>query len=77
MKQYYSDVLQFKGSHYHFGYLQGELLKNSPMLFNREKQWATTRQHHFNINEQEAIQLFSKLIPSMLDELQGLVDALN
>lgn len=77
MKHYYSDVIQFKGSHYDFGYWQGELLKDSPILFNREKQWATTRQRHFNINEQEAIQLFSKFIPSMLDELQGLADALN
>lgn len=77
MKHFYSDVIQFKGNHYDFGYMQGELLKESPILFNREKQWAAKRKRHFNINEKEAIQLFSKFLPSMLDELQGLADALN
>lgn len=77
MNHFFSDVIQFKGSHYDFGYMQGELLKESPILFNREKQWAAKRKRHFSINEKEAIQLFSKFLPGMLDELQGLADALN
>lgn len=77
MNHYYSDVIQFKGSHYDFGFKQGELLKDSPTLDNREKQNAAKRRRHFHINEQEAIQLFSKHLPSILDELQGLADALN
>ena len=77
MNHFYSDVIQFKGNHYDFGYMQGELLKESPILYNREKQWATTRKRHFNINKKEAIQLLSKFLPSMLDELQGLAEALN
>lgn len=77
MNHYYSDVIQFKGNHYDFGFKQGELLKDSPILSNREKQWATKRRRHFVINEQKAIQLFSKHLPSMLDELQGLADALD
>ncbi|MEK5040375.1 C45 family peptidase [Sporosarcina sp. FSL K6-3457] len=77
MNHVYSDVIQFKGNHYDFGYMQGELLKDSLILFNREKQWAAKRKRHFTINAQEAIQLFSKFLPSMLDELQGLADALN
>ena len=77
MNHFYSDVIQFKGNHYDFGYMQGELLKESPILFNREKRWTSTRKRHFTINEKEAIQLFSRFFPSMLDELQGLADALN
>ena len=77
MNHFHSDVIQFKGNHYDFGYMQGELLKASPILYNREKQWATTRKRHFTINEKEAVQLFTKFLPSMLDELQGLADALN
>ena len=77
MNHYHSDVIQFTGNHYDFGYMQGELLKESPILFNREKQWAATRKRHFIIDEKEAIQLFTKFLPSMLDELQGLADALN
>src|SRR5690606_26967120 len=56
---------------------QGELLKESSILFNREKQWSSMRKRHFNVDEKEGIQLFSKFMPSMLDELQGLADALN
>ncbi len=70
-------MIQFTGNHYDFGLMQGEKLKESPILFNREKQWAKKRKRHFNINRKEAIQLFTKFIPSMLDELQGLADALN
>lgn len=77
MKHYESDVIQFTGSHYNFGYKQGELLKESPLLYNREKQWATKRKHHFNVNEVEASELFTKFFPQMLEELQGLADALD
>ncbi|MBS4197928.1 C45 family autoproteolytic acyltransferase/hydolase [Lederbergia citri] len=77
MGNVYSEIVQFRGNHYDFGYMQGELLKESPILSNREKQWASIRKRHFNINEKEAIQLFTKFIPGMLDELHGLADALN
>ncbi|MRH41433.1 acyl-CoA--6-aminopenicillanic acid acyltransferase [Aquibacillus halophilus] len=77
MKQVYSDVIQFRGNHYDFGYMQGELLKDSPILSNREKQWAGRRKRHFNINEQEAIDMLSSFIPGMRDELEGLADALQ
>lgn len=77
MNHFYSDVIQFKGTHYDFGYMQGKLLKESPILFNREKQWTVSRKRRLNINENEAIQLFSTFLPSMLEELQGLADALD
>ena len=77
MSGYYSDVIQFKGSHYDFGYMQGERLKESPILSRREIQWAATRKRHFNIDQTEATALFSRFIPGMLDELQGLADALE
>ncbi|MFJ7825694.1 C45 family autoproteolytic acyltransferase/hydolase [Psychrobacillus sp. NPDC096623] len=77
MNHFYSDVIQYRGNHYDFGYMQGELLKESPILFNREKQWDSMRKRHFTINQKEAVQLFSTFLPSMLDELQGLADALH
>ena len=39
MKQIYSDIIQFRGSHYDFGYMQGEKIKNSLTVINRENQW--------------------------------------
>lgn len=77
MNNVYSDIIQFRGNHYDFGYMQGELLKASPILSNRIKQWDSMRKRHFIINEKEAIHILSTFIPSMLDELQGLADALN
>lgn len=77
MKHYESDVIQFTGNHYDFGYYQGELLKESPLLYNRDKQWVRQRKYHFNVDEEEARQLFTKFFPQMLDELQGLADALG
>jgi len=77
MKHFYSDVVSFTGSHYDFGFRQGQLLQQSPILENRKKQWATSRRRHFNINIQEALQLFLTYMPSMVDELHGLADALD
>lgn len=77
MNDFYSDVIQFKGNHYDFGYMQGELLKESPILANRERQWKAKRRRHFTINKKEALELFNQFIPSMVDELQGLADALE
>src|SRR5699024_12375045 len=75
IKHYYSDIIQYEGNHYDFGFEQGKLLRDSPMLNNRKKQNENTRRRHFIINEQEAIDLFNKHHPSMLDELRGLADA--
>lgn len=47
MLNIYSDVIQFRGSHYSFGYMQGKLLKNSPVLPNRKKQWFSNRKTDF------------------------------
>lgn len=77
MNQYYSDVISFTGNHYDFGYMQGELLKKSPIIENRRKQWGKGRKHRFTINEQEALDLFSTYMPAMIEELQGLADALG
>src|SRR5690625_2380813 len=75
--QFYTDVFQFKGNHYDFGYRQGEVLRDSALLINREKQRGSRRKHQFLINEQDAIDLFSIYMPSMLDELKGLADSLG
>ena len=65
MKQYYSDVVQFTGSHYDFGYMQGELLKESPILMNRKRQWASRRNRHFIIQPEDPEKLYPTKIPGM------------
>lgn len=77
MKQVYSDFIQFRGNHYDFGYVQGQLLKESPILPNRIKHWTSKRKRYFTINEKESIQLLNKFIPGMLAEINGLADALH
>ncbi|MFS0674844.1 C45 family autoproteolytic acyltransferase/hydolase [Ornithinibacillus sp. 179-J 7C1 HS] len=73
----YSDVIQFRGSHYDFGYYQGELLKDSPILVNREKQWGTKRKYHFTIDEKLVRTAIKRFAPEIWDEMEGLADALK
>ena len=48
----FSDVIQFRGNHYDFGYMQGELLKDSPILANRKKFWGSkTKLRHYTVDE--------------------------
>lgn len=76
MKQIHSDVLQFRGSHYDFGFRQGGLLKNSLTVENREKQWKI-RKPHFIIEENTVKQELEAFAPQIWDELRGLGDALG
>ncbi|SHF72678.1 C45 family autoproteolytic acyltransferase/hydolase [Ornithinibacillus halophilus] len=77
MKQVYSDVLQFRGNHYNFGYWQGELLKDSPILPNREKQWAPKRERHFRIDERVVKKTILQFAPGVWEEIEGLADSLK
>ncbi|SEN71483.1 Predicted choloylglycine hydrolase [Amphibacillus marinus] len=77
MVSVYSDVIQYKGSHYQFGYNQGLQLKGSKLLANREKQWKSRRKHAFATNVNDAIQLLDQFAPNMVDEIKGLAAALN
>jgi predicted choloylglycine hydrolase len=77
MKQYFSDVIQYRGSHYDFGYFQGKLLRDSPILPNREKQWGPKKDRHFLIDPNAYKKIIAKLAPAILDEIHGLADALR
>lgn len=76
MIQVHSDIIQFKGTHYDFGYKQGELLLHSPILKHRKRQWAN-KQHHFLINKQAYRDVINTFAPQIWDELHGLADALQ
>ncbi|GAB3808289.1 C45 family autoproteolytic acyltransferase/hydolase [Virgibacillus kimchii] len=77
MQQYFSDVIQYRGNHYDFGYYQGELLRNSPILPNREKQWGPKKDRHFLVDTGAYKEMMAKLSPAILEEIYGLRDALN
>ena len=77
MKQYYSDVIQFRGTHYDFGYHQGMMLKESPILPNRERQWKPRQHRHFIIDEEEFTSVMERFSPLILEEIEGLADALE
>lgn len=76
MVQVYSDIIQFQGNHYDFGYMQGELLKSSQILAHRKKQWGT-KKHHFMIDANGFNDVIQKFAPGIWDEIQGLSDALE
>ncbi|AXF56028.1 C45 family autoproteolytic acyltransferase/hydolase [Salicibibacter kimchii] len=77
MKQFHSDVTQFRGPHYDFGFYQGERLKRSPILPNREKQWGPRKDRHFLINLEEYKAIMATFAPAILDEIRRLADALH
>jgi predicted choloylglycine hydrolase len=76
LKRIYSDVIQFRGSHYDFGFMQGELLKDSLTIENRKRIWKIRKQH-FVIEEQEVKNAILPFAPGIWEELLGLQDALQ
>jgi predicted choloylglycine hydrolase len=76
MKKIFADVIQFRGSHYEFGYIQGEALRESILIENRERQWKV-RRPKFKIDVEETKQVFQQLAPLIWEEFIGLQDALK
>ena len=76
MKQIYSEIIQFRGNHYDFGYMQGEKIKDSRTVMNRENQWKV-RKPRFTIEIEEVKQAITQFVPGVWDELLGLQEALE
>lgn len=76
MKQFFSEVIQFRGSHYDFGRLQGEKIKNSLIVTNRERDWRL-RKPRFLVDPIEAKQAYTTYAPGLWEELIGLSDGLK
>ena len=76
MKQIYTDVIQFRGTHYDFGYIQGEKIKDSLTVKNRENQWKV-RKPRFNVEVAEVRDAIKRFTPGVWDELLGLQAALK
>ncbi|PSL30586.1 putative choloylglycine hydrolase [Planomicrobium soli] len=76
MKKIHSDIIQFRGDHFQFGFMQGKLLKDSMILENRTKEWGLKRAR-FLIDAAEAEAMFKKFAPSIWDEFRGLQAALG
>lgn len=76
MKQIYSNVIQFRGTHYDFGYLQGMEIKESLIIKNRENQWKV-RKPRFTVSEKEVKDAITRFAPGVWEELLGLQAALE
>lgn len=71
-----SDVLQFRGSHYDFGFWQGEQLKTTRLLQNRVAMHKRLAQK-FTVDVVHVQQLFKQFAPALHFEIQGLADSLQ
>jgi predicted choloylglycine hydrolase len=76
MKKIFTDVLQFRGSHYDYGFRQGKLLKDSILIKNRERQWKV-RKPLFRVDIEETKRVFQQFAPSIWEEFLGLREALE
>jgi len=73
----YTNLFQFRGSHYDFGWQQGEWLKDSPIIRNRQKQWFTKPTHRFIIDVVEFKRLMLNYSEGIWEEIIGLQDSLQ
>lgn len=71
MKTFYSKVLAYEGSHYDLGFWQGQEIKNSLIVSNRERQWAL-RSPKFAIELAEVKEAYNQFAPGLWEELCGL-----
>ncbi|TFB21836.1 linear amide C-N hydrolase [Filobacillus milosensis] len=76
MKQIHSDIFQFRGNHYDFGYNLGEKLRDSLTVRNRQHGWKLKRPR-FEIDVNEAKGQFKRFAPAIWDEMEGLRDGLQ
>ncbi|MFS0752517.1 C45 family autoproteolytic acyltransferase/hydolase [Oceanobacillus sp. 1P07AA] len=76
MQQIYTDVITFRGSHYHFGKMQGESIKNSFVMENRKKQWKL-RRPRFTVNIDEVKAMINAYAPGIWEELEGIRDGIE
>ena len=76
LRSIYSDVIQFRGSHYDYGLLHGKQIKDSLILKSRMYGWKI-RRPRFEINVKETREMFFKFAPSIWEELEGLRDGLH
>lgn len=76
MKKISTNVIQFRGTHYEFGYHQGTLMKNHILLKNRENQWKV-RKPLFSIDIEQTKRVFQEIAPAIWEELSGFAEALK
>ncbi|UOQ86873.1 C45 family autoproteolytic acyltransferase/hydolase [Gracilibacillus salinarum] len=76
MKNYYADVMQFRGDHASFGYKQGQWLLQSylnPIYTNSD----SMKKVRFSFDQKEAVQWTKSLFPHFYEELDGLAEGLK
>lgn len=76
MKEVYSEVIQFRGSHFDYGMVQGKLLKDSFIVKNREEQWKV-RKPLFSIQVDETKAIYERFAPQLWEEFLGLKEVLE
>lgn len=76
MKSVKSDVLQFRGNHYEFGLFQGQQLKQTALVKNREVMHRNMLRKYV-VDTQHIEQLLQAYAPQLLDEITGLQQALQ
>lgn len=71
-----TDIIQFRESHYDFGFYQGEKILNTPYMMNHQKLFNNLN-HKFTANISEVTALLQQFAPNIIDELKGLAESLK
>ncbi|HIW12980.1 MAG TPA: acyl-CoA--6-aminopenicillanic acid acyltransferase [Candidatus Salinicoccus stercoripullorum] len=76
MQTIVSNIQEFRGSHYDYGVLQAQQLKETPYMANRNYEWLK-RRPKFSLDYMETKSLYQKFAPAIWEELRGLQDELK
>lgn len=76
MKHVTSTVVQFRGTHYEFGVYEGELLRNTTFMKNRQVMYDRLRKK-FVVDVPYVKALLQQYCPQLIDEIRGLQHALQ
>lgn len=77
MVKIHSNIIQFRGNHYDFGYHQGKLLKDSKLMHYRLNHFFKRRSTRFNTDVSEFTTVIKHFSPEIYEEILGLKDALE
>ncbi|MFB9859706.1 C45 family autoproteolytic acyltransferase/hydrolase [Salinicoccus siamensis] len=76
MENIESTILAYRGDHYSYGIMQGESLKQTHYMQNRNYEWIK-RRPKFNLDYRETKALYQHFAPHIWEELMGLQESLE
>lgn len=73
----FSDIVQFRGSHFDFGFAQGHALKDSVLMKNRLRTFSSKKTYRFTVDVEQFESVIETFAPYLNEEIAGLQESLE